>query len=185
MTSSTHSHKNGPIRIDFAAKLSPAEIKNLVQEINDIYLEEEGAIWPDDGTYERINAPEVEKLIEQEELILGWCGGFISSTIRLYQKEGRWYFGLLTTNRQYRGKGMASQLMTFVEAHLKSIGIHELYIEIIFSKGVDMPRKESLKVWYLSKGFETDDLIEFSQVDPEKSKLLKHPAYFEVLKKIL
>ncbi len=181
-----HSPKNGPIRVDFAVALSSQEAQDLVAEINAIYLEEEGVIWPDDGSYERINESELLEFVENGSLIIAKTEtDRIVGTVRIYQYEGLWYFGLLTTHRNFRSRGIAGKLMYFLETYLKTKGVSELYIELLFAQDFEMPNKTGLESWYKNKGFSYVETVPFLDRAPHMKDIIKHNCDFKIMKKSL
>lgn len=181
-----HSLKNGPINIGFADHIPDLFLDQLVLEINEIYLEEEGLIWPKDGSYQRISRDEIRQYIEDKSLIVAQeANGMIIGTVRIYKIEGLWYFGLLTTNRRYRSLGIASMLMQFLESIITRKGEREIYIELLFAQKFKMDNKIGLEKWYINKGFEYVETIPFLDRAPHMRDIIKQPCDFKIMKKSL
>ena len=179
--------KNGCISIKRVSELSEAQIDDIVHHINQIYLEEEFEVWPQDGTYERINSEEYSKHIADNEIIaaIDEETNLIASSLRLYRHDNIWFFGVLVTVPNYRGQGIASRVIEFTEQVLRDQGEKEMFIELLMSEELDLPRKLSMKDWYEHRGYEAVTTIPFEQKDPVKAKLMKGECYFLIMKKPL
>jgi GNAT superfamily N-acetyltransferase len=92
---------------------------------------------------------------------------------------------MLTTFYSHRKKGIAKQLINYVETFLKKDKVDKLYIELLFSPTLEMPHKHSLKVWYENLGYKYLETIKFTDVNPEKAPIMAHDCVFEILCKNL
>jgi len=176
---------NGDIRIERYANLSKSDLNIISQQVNDIYLDEEKGIWPTDGKYERTNAENLKQSAKSGELIVAFDGNQPVATIKVYEIDSKWYFGMLTTFYSHRKKGIAKQLINYVETLLKKNKVDKLYIELLFSPTLEMPHKHSLKKWYENLGYKYIETIKFTDVNPEKAPIMNHDCVFEILFKNL
>ena len=184
LISSMPLHKSGHINIEFAEQLSAEDLAYLAHHINAIYLEEEGSIWPHDGTYERTNTQELAAMIEAGELIIARNKeGVIMGSIRMYKHEGKWFYGILITVPKFRKQGVGAALVRFVEEAVATKGDREIWIELLFSETSEMSNKVGMRGWYTSKGYEFVRTIPFAEKDAEKAKLMRQPCYFEIMRK--
>ena len=180
-----HLQPNKNIRIERYADLSETDLNTISQQVNEIYLDEEKGIWPTDGTYERTNRENLIKSVKSGELIVAFNGNQPVATIKVYNIDLKWYFGMLTTFYGHRKKGIAKLLINYVETFLKKNKVEELHIELLFSPTIEMPHKHSLKKWYEDLGYEYLKTIKFTDVNPEKKTIMRHDCVFEILKKDL
>ena len=180
-----HLQTNGNIRIERYANLSKSDLNIISKQVNDIYLEEEKGIWPTDGKYERTNAENLTQSAKSGELIVAFYGNQPVATIKVYEIDSKWYFGMLTTFYGHRKKGIAKQLINYVETFLKKDKVDKLHIELLFSPTLEMPRKHSLKMCYENLGYKYIETIKFTDVNPEKAPIMKHDCVFEILYKNL
>jgi GNAT superfamily N-acetyltransferase len=176
---------NGNIRIERYANLSESDLIIIAQQVNEIYLDEEKGIWPTDGKYERTNPETLKQTAKSGELIVAFDGNQPVATIKVYKIDSKWYFGMLTTFYSHRKRGIAKQLINYVEAFLKKDKIDNLYIELLFSPTLEMPHKHSLKMWYENLGYKYIETIKFTDVNPEKASIMAHDCVFEILCKNL
>ena len=184
-TSTMHLQPNKNIRIERYANLSKSDLNIISQQVNEIYLDEEKGIWPTDGKYERTNAENLIQSAKSGELIVAFDRKQPVATIKVYNIDSEWYFGMLTTFYGHRKKGIAKQLINYVETFLKNNNVNKLHIELLFSPTLEMPHKHSLKKWYEDLGYEYLKTIKFTDVNPEKKTIMRHDCVFEILKKDL
>ena len=176
---------NRNIRIERCANLSKSNLNIIAQQVNEIYLDEEKGIWPTDGKYERTNAENLIQSAKSGELIVAFDRKQPVATIKVYQIDSKWYFGMLTTFYSHRKKGIAKLLINYVETFLKKDKVDQLYIELLFSPTLEMPHKHSLKIWYQNLGYRYIETIKFTDVNPEKASIMAHDCVFEILCKNL
>ncbi len=180
-----HLQPNKNIRIERYADLSKSDLNIISQQVNEIYLDEEKGIWPTDGKYERTNPENLIQSAKSGELIVAFDGNQPVATIKVYNIDSKWYFGMLTTFYGHRKKGIAKQLINYVETFLKNNKVNKLHIELLFSPTLEMPHKHSLKKWYEDLGYEYLKTIKFTDVNPEKETIMRHNCVFEILRKDL
>ena len=180
-----HLQSNENIRIERYANLSESDLNVIFQQVNDIYLDEEKGIWPTDGTYERTNRENLLQSAKSGELIVAFNGNKPVATIKVYDIDSKWYFGMLTTFYGHRKKGIAKLLINYVETFLKKNKVDKLHIELLFSPTLEMPHKHSLKKWYENLGYKYVKTLKFTDVNPEKETIMLHNCVFEILKKNL
>jgi len=180
-----HLQSNENIRIERYANLSESDLNVIFQQVNDIYLDEEKGIWPTDGTYERTNRENLLQSAKSGELIVAFNGNKPVATIKVYDIDSKWYFGMLTTFYGHRKKGIAKLLINYVETFLKKNKVDKLHIELLFSPTLEMPHKHSLKKWYENLGYKYVKTLKFTDVNPEKETIMRHNCVFEILKKNL
>lgn len=180
------SQKNGHIKCSLHNNLSDEEALYIADNINSIYLEEEALVWPNDGRYERTNAQEVLNYDQLGELLVAKNeNNEILGSLRLYIHDGRTYYGILITIREYRSAGIGGLLVQKAEEIAKSRGESFIYIELLLAKDGSLTNKQGMRQWYSSKGYVYHEDIRFDQKDPIKSKLMKIPCYFEIMRKAL
>ena len=121
-----HLQPNENIRIERYADLSKSDLNIISQQVNDIYLDEEKGIWPTDGKYERTNPENLIQSAKSGELIVAFDGNQPVATIKVYNIDSKWYFGMLTTFYGHRKKGIAKQLINYVETFLKNNKVEQV-----------------------------------------------------------
>ena len=175
----------GNIKITRPSHLDENEIASICAEINAIYLEEEKDIWPHDGSYYRINASLLKNYLHNFEIFILREDNVIASIIRLYYQDGKRYFGLLSSFRNYRRRGYAKLLVEHVESVALKDGDPALWIELLYCKELTLDNKTRLFDWYSSLGYEKYEIVDFLSVHPEKKDVLQRACDFHIMRKLL
>lgn len=180
-----HSQTSGNISITRPVRLDNSEIVEICHEVNAIYLEEESEIWPHDGTYYRINKKLLNSYLANNEIFILRSDNRIASIIRLYNENGKRYFGMLSSFRNYRKMGFARLLVQHIEKEVLDEGEQELWIELLFCRDVSMSNKTRLFEWYSSMGYEKMKVVDFLSVHPEKADVIQKQCDFMLMRKPL
>lgn len=180
-----HSQTSGNISITRPVHLDIAEIVEICDEVNAIYLEEESEIWPHDGSYYRINEKLLNSYLANNEIFILRFDNSIASIIRLYYENGKRYFGMLSSFRNHRKKGFARLLVQHVEKEALGEGEREIWIELLFCRDITMSNKIRLFKWYSSLGYEKMKVVDFLSVHPEKADVIQKQCDFMLMRKPL
>jgi GNAT superfamily N-acetyltransferase len=139
-------------RFPVESDLEDDNIKRLSNLINEVYDDAESGMWKRKGT--RTSPAEVERLLRTRALILAEIDGQIVGSVNVnLSSDGVGEFGMLVADRDYRGLGIGSALVTHAETWARQQACHTMRLEILAPRHWTHPSKNFLKQWYSRIGY--------------------------------
>ena len=171
-------------RFPLQSDLEADSIKRLSDLINEVYDEAESGMWQRAGT--RTNPAEVERLLRAHSLILAEIKGVLVGSVNVnLMSDGIGEFGMLVADRNYRGEGIGSALVTHAERWAREHACHTMRLEILTPRHWTHPSKEFLRQWYARIGYEPQTTESFESMYPELVAELATKCDFTVWHKSL
>jgi GNAT superfamily N-acetyltransferase len=144
--------RNVTTRFPVAQDLRADRIKRLSDLINDAYDDAESGMWKRDGT--RTNPAAVERMLRKQALILAEIDGLLVGSVNVnLMGDGIGEFGMLVSDRSFRGTGIGSALVEHAEKWARDSGCHTMRLELLTPRDWTHPSKEFLKQWYARIGY--------------------------------
>ena len=94
-------------------------------------------------------------------------------------------FGMLISDKAYRGKGIGSLLVKAAEQWGIDKGFQTMQLETLTPSEKILPQKERLKKWYTKSGYQLTKKRPYGDLYPKHAHLLKIGCNFEVYHKTL
>jgi GNAT superfamily N-acetyltransferase len=169
-----------------SSMISENEIEQLTALINSVYKASEGDFWPSDGSYSRTNIDEVTDFISKEEMIVAYLDSEIVGSVHIYPvNETILGFGMLTSSKKYRKKGIGNELLKSVEAYAVENGFKIIQLELLKPIAFNHPEKEFLAFWYQKCGYKYHETIPHEKLYFKQATMLKFPCKFDIFQKLL
>lgn len=158
--------------------------EDVYKLVNKVYRDFESRLWGDD--YERISQEELIYLSAQGSIYIAHDEGALLGVVKyLSMNEIEAEFGMLVTNPLYRGKGVASKMVSFVEKKAREEGRLQMRLEILKPVNEIHEDKERLDKWYTKIGYIESHKEAFSTMYPHLAPIIKIECDFVVYKKKL
>lgn len=152
--------------------------------VNKVYKDFESRLWGDD--YERISKKELSDLTAQESIYIAFEGDSLLGVVKyISMNDEEAEFGMLVANPIYRGKGVATQMVSFVEDMARREGKLQMRLEILKPIHEVHEDKERLDKWYTKIGYVQSHKEAFSKMYPHLAPIIKIECDFIVYKKEL
>jgi ribosomal protein S18 acetylase RimI-like enzyme len=128
--------------------LATSDDAPLVHRIMIAAFEEyRGVLEPPSSTHQE-TVEDVRRAFDSGGAVLAWVEGQAVGSARFQPRPDYLYVGRVSTLPAWRGRGIASALMTFLEGHARTLGLPEIRVEVRLS----MPSNVAL---YRRLGFHT------------------------------
>jgi GNAT superfamily N-acetyltransferase len=152
-------------------------VRRVADLINDAYRTSEDGIWID--TAARTTAAEIVTLIGADELAVARLGGEIVGCVRVQSIDKETSeFGMLSTDRAFRGIGIGRELVTYAERFSCAGGHRRMQLKLLWPRDRVHPFKQFLADWYLRLGYSVSSKGSMEVEFPSLARLLVAPCYF-------
>ena len=149
-----------------------------------MYEASEAGLWRD-GT-RRTDADEMGAFITAGEIAVATIGDNVVGSVRVHDvADDASEFGILAGDPEWRGEGIGTALIGFVEAASRDRGIRVMQLELLVPRKFDHPSKVFLDAWYSRIGYRVIDKRTVEQAHPELGPLLATPCDFLLYEKPL
>ncbi len=172
------------IELRIATAIDKQRVDFLVVMINEVYKETEGNIWIDD--YQRISKEQLIKAICDKELLLAVNNQTIYGCAHLLRLNNLAYkFKMLVANPKYKGTGIGSKLVTYVEQTALGKGASIMQLELLVPTEFIHQDKVFLHNWYTRIGYELKEEHNVDYVHQGISRFLKTGCVAKVYEKVI
>lgn len=172
------------LELRIAVKNDELKADWLAQMINHVYDISEGNIWIDD--YKRTSKEQIIQLIRSKELLLAVHENDIYGCVWMEKVNDDTYkFKMLVANPQYKGRGIGSLLVSYVEKQALERGARVMQLELLVPTEFEHPDKVFLTQWYTRIGYRKMAEHDVDYVHQGISKYLKTGCVAQVYEKIL
>ena len=166
------------VEIHSAKLASHQQRRQLYEFLIVAYAVTEIEVWG--PNYVRIEFEDYDELIEKGEVLIAYYDGEVVGGIHYSRRgESMYSFSLLCADFSKSGLGIGRALIEEVEKIAKDNGAVEIEIEILRTKGIEVPFKVRLKDWYQKLGYVYTHSQNFANIRPEKAKKLLAPSDFD------
>jgi hypothetical protein len=163
---------------------SDERIEHVYQLVNAVFKVFEAKLW--DERYERVSLETLQSYAKKRELIIGEYEGLLVTAVHLERIDKfSFRFGMLVTNNEYQGKGIANQMRLFVEKEAKSKGAANMLLEILKPEYETHTEKDKIQQWYQRYDYSLSEIQAFSEWYPHLAKIIKIPSELYILSKLL
>ena len=96
------------------------------------FEEYRGVLEPPSSTHQE-TVEDVQRAFDTGGAALAWVGGEAVGSARFQLHPDHLYVGRVSTLPDWRGRGIASALMTFLAGHARTLALHEIRVEVRLS----------------------------------------------------
>lgn len=131
--------------------LSPEQLTDLAQLVNDVYRVGEGALFH--PGLERTGVTDLQDLINRGELLCLFVEGVLLGCAHLSAYGDAFKFGMLSVDARLQGQGYGKRLVAFMENHVRFLGGKSMFLELLEPRGYVHAHKKFLRDWYERLGY--------------------------------
>ncbi|GEM_PF-672360 len=170
--------------LSFLTPESEESIRVYAQLINESYELEEAGFWK--PNHQRITIDELRSLVSKGEIIIATDNCQIVGGCRINVLDStRGEMCMLCVRDDYRGKGLMSQLINFMENTFREKKLTTSCIEILKPTTWTHPKKEQFISYYESNGYVSTGIADFLDYYPDAKESLATPVEFYLMEKDL
>lgn len=172
------------MRIDWVPVSAAGDVEvvaALTVLVNDAYELAERGLWR--PGIARTTLEETALAISLGEVVVASSEGHLTGTVRtrLRDVETGW-FGALAVGGAFAGRGVGSQVVSFVEANARDSGARVMQLEVLAPHSAH-PHIDWLTRWYQSLGYVEVERCSLAEVEPSAVPFLLAPCEVAVLRK--
>lgn len=172
------------VHIASSSYFDDIRLDELCQLINQVYTTSEGEFWKEGHL--RTDVEHLAQLIAAGELLIAIIDDVVVGCVEFRMQTGSTgIFQMLVTDPNYRGRGIASKMVTELEQLLIQKGAKRLRLELLVPLGWEHGDKQMLHDWYTRIGFRKQRVIPFESMYPSAKEDLVAPCEFVVYIKLL
>lgn len=158
-------------------------VAGLTVLVNDAYEQAERGLWRPGVA--RTSLEETALAVSLGEVVVASLDGQLTGTVRtrLHDVETGW-FGALAIGEAFAGRGVGSQVVSFVEANARDAGMKFMRLEVLAPHSAH-PHIDWLTRWYQSLGYVEFERSSLADVEPSAVPFLVAPCEVALLRKPL
>ena len=176
------------IAISTDAEVCHAEVEELTQLINDVYVVAEDGLWKKVGGHppDRVDVAEIGGALRRGGVLLAREGdSLVGSVCVKVLSPGLAEFGMLVSHPSCRGMGIGNALVAAAEQWGRDQGCETMQLELLQPCDRSHAVKSFLHDWYTRLGYRPEGTVPFEEDYPHLVEELLVPCDFTQYRKSL
>jgi len=170
--------------LPLTASMDHRLVSEITKLINKVYSEAEKGMWTNPNRT-RTTECEIGFLAAVEGIVVARIDGQLVGCVHISSiDETTWEFGMLAVKAEYQNQGIGGALIGYAEYLAGCAGMQMMQLKVLVPKLVQSS-KESLKHWYMRKGYKLKSCASFEEYNPRDAVLLAVECDFPIFSKKL